>query len=93
MAAVKHVYKDQPITISLDTKTTLTSATTQIRYVKPSGTIGYKTATVDTQSVEADFLGADIDESGRWEFRAWVTFSGDDAPTPGTPVKLVIEDL
>ena len=93
MAATKHLYKDQPVTVSLDTKTALTSATTQIRYVKPDGTVGYKTATVDTQSVECDFTGAELNAAGRWQFRAWITFSGEALPTPGTPVYHNVETV
>ena len=93
MAATKHIYQAQPVTVSLDTKTSLTGATRQIRYVKPSGTIGYKTATISTTSVQAVFTGAEINESGRWEFRAWVTFSGTDLPTPGAPYYHNIETV
>jgi hypothetical protein len=86
MSATKHLYKDQPVTVSLDTKTTLTGATTQIKYTKPDGTVGYKTATVSTTSVQAGFTGAELNAAGRWQFRAWITFSGDALPTPGVPV-------
>ncbi len=93
MAATKHLYKDQPLTVSLDTKTALSGATAQIRYVKPDGTVGIKTATIDGQSVECDFTGSEFNQSGRWQFRAWVTFSGTDAPTPGVPVYHNVETV
>ena len=86
----QNIYKNQPLTVTLDTKlanAVLAAAdNVRIRYKTPSGTIGYKTATVSGTEISSDFTGAEINESGNWEFRAWVIVGAGESPYPGTPL-------
>jgi hypothetical protein len=87
----KHVYENQPLTVSLLTQTTLTDSTAQIRFKDPDGTTGIKEATTSDSTVSCAFAGGELNKPGLWEFRAWITFNGDSAVTPGTPARQIIE--
>lgn len=92
--AENHIYINQPLTVTLDTKTSLSAVSdAKIRYVDPSGNIATKAASVSSQSLVASFTGAEIDEIGFWEWRSWVIFTGDTLPTPGEPYKHLVEEL
>jgi hypothetical protein len=85
MAETKHVYVNQPLELRLDTEATLTSATVQIRYKNPDGVTGYWTGTASGTEARYSIPGNVLSVAGFWEFRAWITFSGAVAATPGTP--------
>lgn len=96
MATVqKHLYINQPYVAELDTRTTLDTATAMyIRYKTPEGTIGLLEAVESSPGVlQATVPGSVNSVSGQWELRAWVTFSSDPNPVPGTPVKIIVEEI
>lgn len=95
--AGSHIYKDQPYTLVLETDTDLSTASTkQIKWVAPSGATGLWTATLvagSTTKIYYVISGAANNESGKWTFRAWVTWAGDANAVPGTPYYLNVEAL
>lgn len=92
MDKIKHVYINQPFTISLDTKTDLSSATTiQIRYVKPGSDPVFKDASASGSTVSAQLTADEVDTVGTWEFRAWVEFGEGTGFVPGAPYQHAVE--
>lgn len=73
------IFKNQGyFVLILDTGISLAAATvTKIKYRKPSGTTGAFTATVtETTKLQYQFANDDLDEVGKWEFQAYVEFTG-----------------
>jgi hypothetical protein len=91
MIKMANVYVNQPLQLRLDTETVLTGATLQIRYKNPNGTTGLWAATASGTVLVYSIAGNVLTTAGEWEFRAWVTFSGAVAPTPGKPVFQLVE--
>jgi len=88
------IYKSQDsLRIKLTTSVDITGATVKkIYYKKPGGTIGSWDATVDviaTGVIYYDVVSGDIDESGQWEFWAYITFS-DGRSAPGQAITRII---
>lgn len=81
------------LTITLDTTVDLTGATIiEIHYKKPSGATGEWTASVtDTTKVQYATVDGDIDESGTWEFLAYVKTAGG-FEGPGEPVSVTFNE-
>ena len=66
------------LTISLDTGITLTSATNpKILYIKPDGTKGSWSATINGMKVEKDLANTDIDQAGTWQFQSYIEIGGE----------------
>ena len=97
--AIQRVFLNQPLRVICDTgDATISSATKQIRYKSPAGVIRLKSATIDPddstgESIYCDFAGSELNEVGKWEFRAYITFSGATAVTPGAPAFFEIEAI
>jgi hypothetical protein len=93
----QHIYNGQAYLIELDTGVSLATATTkQIRYKKPDDTIGLLTAAETATGsgiLRATMTGAINDQAGEWQVRSWVVFTGDANPVPGTPVRVIVEEV
>ena len=92
------IYKNQTsLRIKLTTGVDITDAKTlQIKYIKPEGDTGTLTATENTAAtgiIHYDIKTTDtwFDESGDWEFYAYVVFS-DDRFARGESVLVKVSD-
>ena len=74
------IYNGQSkLRIRLDTSQDISGATAEIKYKKPSGNTGKWTAVVEDYTngiIYYDVVAGDVDESGKWKFWAYITFSG-----------------
>jgi len=81
------IYKNQEVTIGVETGQNISGATCKLKYKKPSGATGEWSAVItdaSTGSIEYETLTADLDETGTWTFWADITFD-DGAWAPGEP--------
>lgn len=91
------IFKNQnKLRLKLTTSVDITGATSKlIKYKKPDGTEGqFTAASLDdsTGVIYYDFTGTELDQAGRWEFWAYITFS-DSRVAPGEKITIeVIEE-
>ncbi len=90
------IYSGQTeLRIRLTTGVSISGATCQVKYKKPSGQEGAWDATIEDAAagiIYYNVTSGDIDESGTWRFWAGVTWGdGDFAPGEGMSVKIFEE--
>lgn len=97
------VYVDQPLPLRWETTANMLDVTiVQVKYEKPSGATGFVTMSYSaagtlnglaSQIYRGVLSSADVDETGEWQFRAWLTVSYDPNPIPGRIFRVVVHDL
>ena len=81
-----NVYVNDTLTLTLETNTDISGATTfRIYYKKPDKTTGYWTATRSGTTVTYTIPVGTLNKSGAWVVKAWVQYAGG-ATYQGDPV-------
>lgn len=79
-------------TLEYDTKISLSGGTSPaIKYTKPSGDTGSWSGTVSGTTIYYALTANDLDEVGRWKWRAYILFSG--LPLHGKEVIMEVEAI